>query len=36
VGVEWRSVEELREVPFYPQALLDALDRAEFGYLGVV
>jgi 8-oxo-dGTP pyrophosphatase MutT (NUDIX family) len=36
VGVEWHSVEELRAVQFYPQALLDALDRAEFGYLGVV
>jgi 8-oxo-dGTP diphosphatase len=36
VGVEWRSVEELRAVQFYPQALLDALDRIEFGYLGVV
>jgi 8-oxo-dGTP diphosphatase len=36
VGVEWRSVEELRAMPFYPQALLDALERIEFGYLGVV
>ncbi len=36
VGVEWRTTAELRRRAFFPQALLDALDRGqEFGYLGV-
>ncbi len=37
VGVEWRGLDELRRVSFFPRALLDALERGqEFGYLGVV
>jgi 8-oxo-dGTP pyrophosphatase MutT (NUDIX family) len=36
-GVEWRTREDLRGLCFFPQALLDALDRGQpFGYLGVV
>jgi hypothetical protein len=35
VGIEWRGAEELRTVRFYPRALLDALDRMDFGYRGV-
>jgi ADP-ribose pyrophosphatase YjhB (NUDIX family) len=37
VAVEWCRPAELRDRCFFPQALLDALDRNEaFGYLGVV
>ncbi|QRN96051.1 NUDIX domain-containing protein [Archangium violaceum] len=36
-GVEWRGEEELRQLCFFPRALLDAFERGqEFGYLGVV
>jgi hypothetical protein len=37
VGAEWCQVAELRRRCFFPQALLDALERGEaFGYLGIV
>jgi 8-oxo-dGTP diphosphatase len=37
VGTEWCGIAELRNRCFFPQALLDALERGEpFGYLGVV
>jgi ADP-ribose pyrophosphatase YjhB (NUDIX family) len=37
VGTEWCRLAELRDRCFFPQALLDALERGEaFGYLGVV
>jgi len=36
-AVEWKTVAELRQVPFYPQALLDAIEQQQpFGYLGVI
>jgi 8-oxo-dGTP diphosphatase len=35
VCVEWRTIEELRALAFFPQTLLEALARGrEFGYLG--
>jgi ADP-ribose pyrophosphatase YjhB (NUDIX family) len=36
IAVEWRTVAELKQLRFYPKALLEALDRLEFGYLGLV
>ena len=36
-AVEWKTVAELRQLPFYPQALLDAIEQQQpFGYLGVI
>jgi len=36
VCVEWLSVAELRRLAFFPQSLLEAIERGqEFGYLGV-
>jgi ADP-ribose pyrophosphatase YjhB (NUDIX family) len=36
-AVEWKTIAELRQVPFYPQALLDAIEQQQpFGYLGVI
>jgi ADP-ribose pyrophosphatase YjhB (NUDIX family) len=35
VGFEWRRIEELRAVCFFPQSLLDAIEQGlKFGYLG--
>jgi 8-oxo-dGTP diphosphatase len=36
ICVEWLSVAELRRLAFFPQSLLEAIERGqEFGYLGV-
>jgi 8-oxo-dGTP diphosphatase len=34
IGVEWRDVSELRRLRFFPQAILDLLDKPEARYLG--
>ena len=37
IAIEWRTIRELRHLPFYPQPLLDAIEQQRpFGYLGVI